>query len=209
MASTRVDNITDSPPSLSSRADVSTRLDSYHSYTHPTSPTPLSPSRGFALIARSAPASSHRSHPAHFSYVLAPPPSSSSATSTSSSAQSAAQVKVARLQSIKQASGFKRVKRDLVQASKEDVLRRSATTGEVEKRAKQLWVRSEPEDLSGGEEEEEEAEGDETDGDWSWMEGHAEHENEGEEEEDEGILSSAARMEIRMKRSLPLFHREQ
>ncbi|GAA5876153.1 hypothetical protein JCM8547_003382 [Rhodosporidiobolus lusitaniae] len=233
-------NAQDAPSSSSSavsgekaffKSYVDSRLASYHAHVAPrspsfpstssssssfssSSPSSLSPRSGFALIPRAPKPASHRSHPSIYS-------SSAQAKGKENvtyhpaplvSVKTEAQEKVARLAGIKAASqGFaKKAKRSEEEVEK---VRRSATTGEVEKRSRQRWKRSSDpatEEDAEGDDDAEEGEGEEEGGDWTWMEGQSNHEDverEMEAEEEEGVLSSAARMEVRMKRSLPLFKR--
>ncbi|GAA6036947.1 hypothetical protein JCM8097_005473 [Rhodosporidiobolus ruineniae] len=215
-----------SPSPLDFESYVSSRLLSYHA--HQASP---------ALSARSISfPSSHRSNPSRFSSSSSSsvdPVVAAAATAPKiyieapvvSAPLSAAQVKVARLKSIKSAAkarGFALVKkapRAIRNAHAKRSLggeRTRATTGQVEVR-KRLWVRAEPDEAPSEEEEGEveEAEGDETaetageSEDWTWMEENASSPgDEAEDEDDEANLSSAARMEIRMRRTVPLFHRD-
>ncbi|GAA5833868.1 hypothetical protein JCM11251_005992 [Rhodosporidiobolus azoricus] len=194
-------------------AYVSSRLSSYHAHVAPSSPS-LELARRSLLNP-----SSHASNPSRYSSSL------SNASSSSSRAKpvyhlaphvpSAAQVKVSRLENLKASSqnpGFairtkardRSAKRSVGPQTHAEIKR--ATTGQNEAR-KKLWVRSEPEDAEGDESAEEESAEEET-VDWSWMEHADEHEHEGDADEEGGILSSATRMEIRMKRSIPLFHLE-
>ncbi|GAA5900830.1 hypothetical protein JCM6882_007675 [Rhodosporidiobolus microsporus] len=202
-------------------AYVSSRLRSYHAHVAPHSPL---------LETRST---SHYSNPSRYSNK-----SSSDSSSSSEGAAPVyhvapyvptdAQVKVSRLNNLKASSGnpafVKKtkartrsnpnastgtknasVKRSLGPQTRGEVKR--ATTGQEVQRRK-LWVRAEPEDAEGDEETEEAVEeGEGAGADWSWME-HPDDDAHEHEDEDEGVLSSVARMEIRMKRSIPLFHTE-
>ncbi|GAA6003173.1 hypothetical protein JCM10207_001784 [Rhodosporidiobolus poonsookiae] len=209
-SSTGVDASAAPPPSLQDAAFfesyLSTHLDSYHSSLSPRARIPRS--------------SSHLSRPSRYSSsgtFFAAPESANAAAVVPSEHQN----KVARLSSLRAASGFARRTSAVAKAQAQGKaldqrgtrggmgMMRGAAGERLVRRAGDEAASPSADDDAEGDDEAESEEGDEEDAaDWTWMEEDDAPAEREQERKREVELSSAARMEIRMRRASPLFHRE-
>ncbi|GAA5952123.1 hypothetical protein JCM21900_006915 [Sporobolomyces salmonicolor] len=170
-------------------------------------PPPLSPHA--SLFAREKP-TPHRSHPSRYASSSSAYPASGSKSSGPAAVAAAAKRKVMVYhQASTAALRQKRARvREAEAGAQQQQQRRKIFKREVE---------VEPEPIADEEEEEEEEEAEEEGDhdDWAWMDDSAEGSSEGDEEsvellfderdDDAVALSSVSRMEIRMRRTAPLF----
>ncbi|GAA5891548.1 hypothetical protein JCM5296_004252 [Sporobolomyces johnsonii] len=183
------------------------RSPSTHGVVDTSLPPPVRPSPHAALLVRDREKrTAHRSHPSRYasSSSSSAYPASGSKSSAAAAAAADAVANKKKVMVYRQAStAALRQKRALVPEAEAGAQKRRLFKREVEVEA------DEPE-----EEEEEEEDGD--DDDWAWMDDSAEGDSEGDDESVEELLlderdddfmalSSVSRMEIRMRRTTPLF----
>ncbi|GAA5882702.1 hypothetical protein JCM1840_001380 [Sporobolomyces johnsonii] len=182
---------------------------STHGVVDTSLPPPVRPSPHAALLVRDREKrTAHRSHPSRYASSSSSSAYPASGSKSSAAAAAAAADAVANKKKVmvyRQAStaALRQKKRALVPEAEAGAQKRRLFKREVEVEA------DEPE-----EEEEEEEDGD--DDDWAWMDDSAEGDSEGDDESVEELLlderdddfmalSSVSRMEIRMRRTTPLF----